>query len=66
MAAVFEKTSLLQRILPLFRGFDLPLLFVVLLLAGAGMVAMYSAGYDHGTRFVDHGRNMLMAGGGGR
>ena len=62
MAAVFEKTSLLQRILPLFRGFDLPLLFVVLLLAGAGMVAMYSAGYDHGTRFVDHGRNMLIAG----
>ena len=62
MAAVFEKTSLLQRILPLFRGFDLPLLFVVLLLAGAGLVAMYSAGYDHGTRFVDHGRNMLIAG----
>ena len=22
---------------------------------------MYSAGYDHGTRFVDHGRNMLIA-----
>jgi rod shape determining protein RodA len=22
---------------------------------------MYSAGYDHGTRFVDHGRNMLLA-----
>ena len=62
MAAVFEKSSLLQRILPLFRGFDLPLLFVVLLLAGAGLVAMYSAGYDHGTRFVDHGRNMLIAG----
>ena len=38
------------------------MLFVVLLLAGAGLVAMYSAGYDHGTRFVDHGRNMLIAG----
>jgi rod shape determining protein RodA len=24
---------------------------------------MYSAGYDHGTRFVDHGRNMLLAAG---
>jgi len=22
---------------------------------------MYSAGFDHGTRFVDHGRNMLIA-----
>jgi rod shape determining protein RodA len=25
------------------------------------MVTMYSVGYDHGTRFVDHGRNMLLA-----
>jgi rod shape determining protein RodA len=24
-------------------------------------VTMYSAGFDHGTRFVDHGRNMLIA-----
>jgi rod shape determining protein RodA len=23
---------------------------------------MFSSGYDHGTRFVDHGRNMLIAG----
>jgi rod shape determining protein RodA len=23
---------------------------------------MYSSGYDHGTRFIDHGRNMLIAG----
>ena len=30
-------------------------------LAAIGLVAMYSAGYDHGTRFVDHGRNMLLA-----
>ena len=34
---------------------------VVLLLAGAGLLAMYSSGYDHGTRFSDHGRNMLIA-----
>jgi len=26
-----------------------------------GLLIMYSAGYDHGTRFVDHGRNMLVA-----
>jgi rod shape determining protein RodA len=44
-----------------FGDFDLPLLFAVALLAGIGLVAMYSAGYDHGTRFVDHARNMLLA-----
>jgi rod shape determining protein RodA len=37
------------------------LLLLCLLLAGAGLLAMYSAGFDHGTRFVDHGRNMLIA-----
>lgn len=62
MAVVFEKPSLAQRFLPLFRGFDLPLLLVVVLLACAGLLAMYSSGYDHGTRFSDHGRNMLIAG----
>ena len=62
MAVVFEKPSLAQRFLPLFRGFDLPLMLVVALLACAGLVAMYSSGYDHGTRFSDHGRNMLVAG----
>ena len=61
MAAVFDQPSLAQRIAPLFRGFDLPLLLLCLLLAGAGLLAMYSSGYDHGTRFVDHGRNMLIA-----
>jgi rod shape determining protein RodA len=44
-----------------FAGFDGPLLVAVLLLGAVGLVAMYSAGYDHGTRFVDHGRNMLLA-----
>src|SRR5690606_25914930 len=39
----------------------LPLLAAALLLAGAGLVTMYSAGFDHGTRFFDHGRNMLIA-----
>ncbi len=62
MSVVFEKPTLSQRFAPLFRGFDLPLLVVVLLLASAGLVAMYSSGYDHGTRFSDHGRNMLIAG----
>ena len=62
MAAVFEKPSLLRRFAPLFEGFDGPLAFAVFLLACAGLLIMYSSGYDHGTRFVDHGRNMLIAG----
>ena len=37
------------------------MLIAVGLLALAGMVIMYSSGYDHGSRFVDHGRNMLIA-----
>ena len=63
MRPAFEKPSLLQRALPLFRGFDMPLLLVVLLLSALGLMTMYSAGFDHGTRFVDHGRNMLLAAG---
>ena len=62
MAAVFDKPSLFRRTLPLFVGFDGPLAFAVFMLASAGLLIMYSSGYDHGTRFVDHGRNMLIAG----
>jgi len=62
MSAVFDKPSLFRRAAPMFQGFDGPLAFAVFLLAGAGMLIMYSAGFDHGTRFVDHGRNMLIAG----
>jgi rod shape determining protein RodA len=62
MSAVFEKPPLWQRAAPLLQGFDGPLAFAVFLLACAGMLAMYSSGYDHGSRFADHGRNMLIAG----
>jgi rod shape determining protein RodA len=62
MAVVFERPSLLQRAAPWFHGFDGPLAFAVFLLACAGLLTMFSSGYDHGTRFVDHGRNMLIAG----
>jgi rod shape determining protein RodA len=62
MAVTFEQPPLLQRLLPWFRGFDGPLAFAVFLLACAGLLIMYSSGHDHGTRFVDHGRNMLIAG----
>ena len=61
MSVVFEKPTFAQRFVPLFRGFDGPLVLVVMLLASAGLLAMYSSGYDHGSRFVDHLRNMLIA-----
>ena len=61
MQTTFDKLSLLQRIVPLFRGFDGWLVAVVLLLSAVGLLAMYSSGYDHGTRFADHGRNMLIS-----
>ena len=62
MAAVFEKPSLRHRVLPVLEGFDGPLAFAVFLLVCAGLVTMYSSGYDHGTRFLDHARNMALAG----
>ena len=62
MSAVFDQPSLYKRSLPLLQGFDGLLAFAVFLLACAGLVIMYSAGYDHGSRFADHGRNMLIAG----
>ena len=62
MATVFDKPSFFQRVAPLFQGFDGPLAFAVFLLAGAGLLSMYSSGFDHGSRFIDHGRNMLIAG----
>jgi len=61
MNAVFEQPSRWQRIKPVFTGFDGPLALAIGLLATLGLVTMYSAGFDHGTRFVDHGRNMLLA-----
>ncbi len=61
MSYQFGKVPLRQRIAPWFAGFDGPLAFAVFMLACAGMLIMYSSGYDHGTRFEDHGRNMLIA-----
>jgi rod shape determining protein RodA len=62
MSLVFERPSLLRRLSPWVTGFDGPLAFAVFLLVCAGLLTMYSSGYDHGTRFEDHGRNMLIAG----
>ena len=62
MAHQFGKTSLRHRIAPWFAGFDGPLALAVFILACAGLLTMYSSGFDHGTRFEDHARNMLIAG----
>jgi rod shape determining protein RodA len=61
MNAILDRPSWWQRVKPVFLGFDGPLTLAILLLAAAGLLTMYSAGFDHGTRFVDHGRNMLIA-----
>ena len=61
MNAVFERPSPWLRLQRVFAGFDGPLLLAITLLATIGLLTMYSAGFDHGTRFVDHGRNMLIA-----
>ncbi|WP_028601550.1 rod shape-determining protein RodA [Ottowia thiooxydans] len=63
MPVVIERPPLWQRMLPVLRGFDWLLLLAVMLLASAGLLAMYSSGFDHGTRFLDHGRNMILAAG---
>ena len=61
MSVVFERPTWLQRVKPWFQGFDGPLAFAVFALACLGLLTMYSSGHDHGTRFFDHGRNMLIA-----
>jgi rod shape determining protein RodA len=60
MNVAFEKPSLWQSVKPVFSGFDLPMALILMLLCSMGLIAMYSSGYDHGTRFVDHSRNMAL------
>ncbi len=61
MSAVFDQPTPWQRLRPMLGGFDGVLSGVAALLAVAGLITMYSAGFDHGTRFVDHARNMGLA-----
>jgi rod shape determining protein RodA len=58
---IFEQPTLWQRVRPVLFGFDGALSLAIGVLAAFGLLTMYSAGFDHGTRFVDHGRNMLIA-----
>jgi rod shape determining protein RodA len=62
MPTVMQKPSPLNRLMPLLKGFDGPLAFGVFVLVCAGMLTMYSSGFANGARFIDHGRNMLLAG----
>jgi rod shape determining protein RodA len=58
--AIVERPSVWRRLKPVLSGFDVPLALGLALLAGIGLTIMYSAGFDHGTRFVDHARNMAL------
>ena len=58
---VIERPPLWQRLRPWLSGFDIPLLIAVLWLCVWGLLCMYSAGHDNGTRFPDHARNMVLA-----
>ena len=60
MNVAFARPSWWQRLAPVFQGFDLPFLGIVVFMCLLGMVNMYSVGFDHGTRFIEHGRNMLL------
>src|SRR3954471_20192021 len=62
MSVAFDKQPLWHRAAPMLQGFDGPLAFAVFLLACAGLVTMYSVGFDFTGRFTDHARNMLLAG----
>lgn len=61
MSAVIDRPPLWRSALALFRGFDGWLALAIFILMGMGLVTMYSAGFDNGTRFADHARNMLLA-----
>ena len=58
MNAVVQRPSHWHLAAGLVRVFDPPLMLAIALLAAIGLVTMYSAGFDHGTRFVDHARNL--------
>lgn len=61
MHTTLNQTPWPQRFLGLFQRFDGWLIAAILFLASLGLIAMYSAGFDHGERFGAHARNMLLA-----
>ncbi|THU00984.1 rod shape-determining protein RodA [Lampropedia puyangensis] len=61
MAVTLNKTPWHHHFIGLFLRFDGWLILAILFLAALGLIAMYSAGFDHGTRYDLHMRNMLLA-----
>lgn len=57
----FDRPPIWYRIKPIFQGFDWPLLLIVGFMCALGLITMYSAGYDNGSRFGDQSRNMVLA-----
>ena len=58
---MIQNRPLLTRIKPYLTVFDGPLLFILALLAGSGLLIMYSSAFDFSGRFVDHLRNYIIA-----
>jgi rod shape determining protein RodA len=58
--SVVEGPTLWRRVRPVLAVFDGAMAGGLVLLCAIGLTIMYSAGFDHGTRFVDHGRNMAL------
>ncbi len=63
MVTTLNQTPWQQHVLGLFQRFDGWLIAAIVFLASLGLIAMYSAGFDHGERFGAHARNMLLAAG---
>lgn len=61
MPVILNKTPWHHHFIGLFLRFDGWLILAILFLAGLGLIAMYSAGYDHGARYELHLRNMILA-----
>lgn len=59
---MFERASIWKRWSVWVTGLDAWLSLAIVILVCAGALTMYSSGFDHGTRFADHVRNMLIAG----
>ncbi|MBP7485101.1 MAG: ADP-ribosylglycohydrolase [Pseudomonadota bacterium] len=61
MNQTFDRPPIWYRIKPIFQGFDWPLMMIIVFMCTLGLVTMYSAGYDNGSRFGDQSRNMALA-----
>jgi rod shape determining protein RodA len=61
MAHFLDKPTLVNRLLFIVRGFDVPLLSAVGVLALIGLINMFSVADGYDWRFADHLRNIIIA-----